>query len=153
LSSEFANHPNNPFPGYALFGGNSSPKVNHPEVNVLSDDRIEVFIYIRIDTDDWYPVDDPWRQITRIELDASDKDWNNWHLAAIRIFPNPVHSEINVHVLQTAIITVMNLQGGTIFKTVVEGKATFDVTGLRSGIYFVKAEFSNGIITKKWIKQ
>ncbi|MFC2081504.1 hypothetical protein ACFLR8_04775, partial [Bacteroidota bacterium] len=127
LSSEFANHPNNPYPGYAIFGGSSSPKVNHPEVNVLSDDRIEVFIYIRGDTDDWYPVDDPWRQITRIELDVSDKDWNNWHLAS--------HSQTGLPVFDVVITpadfkaAVEQANGGDIDGTVFADPVSMGVPG------------------------
>ena len=80
-SSEFANHPNNPFPGYAVYtyikGG---PKVNHIEPRYLGNRLVELYVNIRKDTDEFYPIDDPWSDLMRIVMDCTDPDWNNWSL-------------------------------------------------------------------------
>ena len=78
-STHFRDHPNNPYPGHSVIQGEA--KVNHPEIVKLSEDRFEVYIYIRMDGLPEYAIEDPFRALMRVELDASDPDWNNWEVA------------------------------------------------------------------------
>ena len=73
-SPEFAQHPKNPHPGNLIEPGY---RVNHPEVVKLSEERVEVYLYIKPNTTD----DTMFSQLLRVELDVSDPDWNNWEVA------------------------------------------------------------------------
>jgi len=81
-SSEFANHPNNPLPGYTVATNiKRGPKVAHVETRYLGNFLVEVYVNIRKDTVEFgYPIDDPWRDLMRVILDCSDPDWDNWTL-------------------------------------------------------------------------
>ena len=76
-SQEFADHPNNP-EGRRIFSNASDERLNHVEVNLLSDDKVEVYFYIREasrnDPDDY-------NAIYRIVYDISDPDFHNWTVA------------------------------------------------------------------------
>jgi hypothetical protein len=84
-SSRFLSHPNNPsrtLPGgpYSVSSATGLAKVNHLAVYPLDANRIEVFIYIRVDTDAEYPVNDPFRDLLRIELNVTSDNYNDWSI-------------------------------------------------------------------------
>lgn len=106
-SSEFANHPNNPFPGYVVYTAiEGGPKVNHIETRYLGNRLVEVYVNIRSDTTEYYPIDDPWRALMRIVLDCSDPDWNNWSILThpdtglavfdVAVSPSDVHNAVQL---------------------------------------------------------
>ena len=83
-------------------------------------------------------------------LAANETDWT--------IFPNPTNNILNVAIkneLNAAQIKVLNVLGETILiqNTNNTTNTTFDLTGLQSGIYFVKVELENKFLTAKIIKQ
>jgi hypothetical protein len=77
-SSEFANHPRNPLPGERVFSNGNDERLNHVSVNLLSEDALEVFFYVR-EANSSAP--DRYDDIYRVVLDISDSDFQNWEIA------------------------------------------------------------------------
>lgn len=93
-SSSFRDHPNNPTkdlqggPLTVPYKGSGTPKVNHVAVFPIDENHVEVFIYIRIDSVSYYRSkgfeiveEDPFRNLSRVVLDVSDDNWDNWKVA------------------------------------------------------------------------
>ncbi len=74
------NHPKNPHPGTRPAGD-----INHVAINRINDTHFEIFVISKgsqsnlrgTDKDDGRPV---WQDIYRVVLDATSKDWKDWHL-------------------------------------------------------------------------
>lgn len=77
-SSEFANHPRNPLPGENVFSNGNDERLNHVSVNLLSEDALEIFFYVR-EANSSAP--DRYDDIYRVVLDISDSDFENWEVA------------------------------------------------------------------------
>ena len=77
-SQEFADHPNNPIANRRVLSNGNAERLNHVDVNLLSDDLLEVFFTVRegraSDPDDY-------NAIYRIVYDISDDDFQNWTVA------------------------------------------------------------------------
>jgi hypothetical protein len=67
----------------------------------------------------------------------------------LRIFPNPVQNEINIEGVDELTATLYSISGAVV-KTVTT--TTIDSSDLASGIYVLKIETAEGIVTKKIIK-
>ncbi len=79
---------------------------------------------------------------------------------AVSVYPNPATSEITVNMeginAAQSVITIENAIGQTVM--VVENKNAFsklnvNVATLENGIYFVKVKSSNGVATKRFVKE
>ncbi len=71
------------------------------------------------------------------------------------IFPNPANSEIKIKCdgLKPTGITISNILGETFYQAVVSNTlSSIDISGLSNGIYFVQLQTSQGVVTKKLIK-
>jgi len=74
------NHRKNPHPGTRPAGD-----INHVAINRINDTHFEIFVISKgsqsnlrgTDKDDGKPV---WQDIYRLVLDATSKDWKDWHL-------------------------------------------------------------------------
>ncbi len=72
----------------------------------------------------------------------------------VRIFPNPCKDYIYIQTQTPISITVMNLTGQKIFAQNQSGKtAKIDLSNINPGLYIIKIQSPQGIITKKIIKQ
>ena len=76
-SQEFADHPNNP-EGRRIFSNGNDERLNHVDVNLLSDDELEVFFYVR-ERNSSSP--DDFNAVYRFVYDISDDDFQNWTVA------------------------------------------------------------------------
>ena len=77
--------------------------------------------------------------------------------ASVPIYPNPVTDKLNLHTTTTTIkhISIFNLQGHQVLEQQFhQDHYTIDVSGLPSGIYFLKAENDAGqFIIRRFIKK
>ena len=76
-SQEFADHPNNP-ESRRMFSNGGNERLNHVDVNLLPNDLLEVYFYIR-EASRSEP--DDFNAIYRIVYDISDADFQNWTIA------------------------------------------------------------------------
>lgn len=76
-SQEFADHPNNPH-GRRIFSNSNDERMNHVDVNLLENDLLEVFFYVR---ERRISNLDEYNAIYRIVYDVSDDDFQNWTVA------------------------------------------------------------------------
>ena len=79
---------------------------------------------------------------------------------AVSIFPDPASTFITIEVPETIIshnittLTIYNYNGKQIIQIQLEQpQAVVDVSGLRSGIYFVKVVCDDGVMAGKFVKQ
>ncbi|MCF6307975.1 MAG: T9SS type A sorting domain-containing protein [Flavobacteriaceae bacterium] len=90
-----------------------------------------------------------------LEISGGTLNLNDYYVNVFNIYPNPAH---NFFVIDSDIpinkITIYNSLG-KIIKRIDDAtvKNTFDVSSLKSGIYFLKIYFNNNIITKRIIKK
>ena len=71
----------------------------------------------------------------------------------LTIFPNPVENNINIEIEEEIFsVSVINIYGKSIFKQINSNK-TVDVSDLVSGVYLVKIELENEIVSRKIIKR
>lgn len=75
--------------------------------------------------------------------------------SSLSVFPNPAKNILNVFFNETidpkGSVTMISLQGETIFKSMANDKMTIDLTGLATGIYFLRYESQAKIVFKKII--
>ena len=76
-SQEFADHANNPHSRRILSNSNDE-RLNHVDVNLLSDDLLEVYFWVRESS---RSAPDDYNGIYRIVYDISDDDIQNWTVA------------------------------------------------------------------------
>ncbi len=76
---------------------------------------------------------------------------NQFNKSDIKIYPNPVQNQLNIESQEIINgIEIFDLLGKKIFES---KSKTIDVSGLQSGIYLLKINTENGILTQKIIKQ
>ena len=93
------------------------------------------------------------------------KDFWEWDLAAtyiseipaqpdINLFPNPAIDNLLIETPQKAEIKIINIEGQLV-KSIVsyENPTSVNISGLASGMYFIKAKTEKGVIFMKFIKQ
>jgi hypothetical protein len=77
---------------------------------------------------------------------------NNKSLQEISLYPNPVNDILNITLTNLSIkeVKIFNLQGKLIIEETTNKKV--DVSGLVTGMYFVKIESEENSVTKKFVK-
>jgi endoglucanase len=74
----------------------------------------------------------------------------------LKIYPNPIHKKLFIDTKGNTIknLEIYSISGNRVFKTQEVFKTnTIDVSNLHSGVYFLKFEAQNKVITKKIIKR
>lgn len=89
-------------------------------------------------------------------LDRSTLGLNNNTLSSndMRLFPNPVTSNLNIKLSENASITsiqIVDINGRSVLN-INDNFETINVSGLQSGLYILNLETSKGSITKRFIK-
>jgi hypothetical protein len=87
---------------------------------------------------------------------------NDWNVSMVEntaddisIYPNPTVGLLQVHFgnVEVNSIQIVNLQGQIVSNTIGQnGVATFDLTAVKPGMYFVQVVTDSGVITKEIIK-
>ncbi|OGS41211.1 MAG: hypothetical protein A3K77_06440, partial [Euryarchaeota archaeon RBG_13_31_8] len=72
----------------------------------------------------------------------------------LNLYPNPVQNVLHINLSgKTAVLLVFDISGKCLFqKQIKENESSVDVSGLVSGIYFVKVMYNNQIFTEKVVK-
>ncbi|EDM43941.1 glycosyl hydrolase [unidentified eubacterium SCB49] len=76
----------------------------------------------------------------------------------LQVYPNPAANEINLRLPVASVVDVriFDVQGALLsyYKDVqIDGEHALDISGLRTGVYFMRVASDNGTITKKFIKE
>ena len=76
----------------------------------------------------------------------------------MEIYPNPFSSMLDIRctINGLKVVTIFNLLGAQVFKSNIENQlqlSTINLSYLNQGVYFLKIETVEGILTKKIIKQ
>ena len=66
-----------------------------------------------------------------------------------RLYPNPTNGIVNIEGNNMMTISVMNVLGQKVLETTAIGNTTVDLSGFESGIYMVRIETENGVMTEK----
>ena len=85
-----------------------------------------------------------WEQTTGItEIESAD----------IKIYPNPVKDELRIESGELIIekMEIFDITGKAIVN--LKSANVINVSALPSGVYFVKIETNNSIVTKKFVKE
>lgn len=73
--------------------------------------------------------------------------------AEVRILPNPASDKICVEgVAEKTPFEIINVIGQPVLKATLENKKWIDISGFEKGAYFIKLNSSQGIITRRFIK-
>jgi len=67
----------------------------------------------------------------------------------IQVFPNPTTGLLNVNGNGTMHITVSNIMGQKLMEATAEGNTTIDMSHLTVGMYIIRIETENGVMTQK----
>jgi len=90
--------------------------------------------------------------ILRFTLSEQVSDLNNDKTSDFIIYPNPIRDELNIRTSETVIqAQVLDLSGRIMLKFL--NTNTLYVNELRPGVYMLRIETENGIITEKFIKK
>jgi hypothetical protein len=74
--------------------------------------------------------------------------------SAAKVYPNPASNKINIESTGTAQIQLLDISGKLISNRKIQGNAQIDVSGLNTGIYFVKIINESGVESvSKFIKE
>lgn len=72
----------------------------------------------------------------------------------IIIYPNPAHDVIEIVLYKKSVVRIFNITGQLLKQINIDQKnASIDISGLSSGIYFLKVETSEGVSVKKIMKE
>ncbi len=74
--------------------------------------------------------------------------------AAFSIYPNPAKDgnfQVTLPVNETVLLSISNLQGQTVYSTVIENGSASINTELEAGVYIVSVKSENGLKTKKLV--
>ena len=78
------------------------------------------------------------------------------NLENLRLYPNPVHEEINLEVYATSVdYCQLYNANGQMIKTlnVLQGMNTFSVKDLKTGLYFMRYSTPSGVAVQKFLKE
>ena len=78
--------------------------------------------------------------VTDVEENANSK---------IQVYPNPTNGLLNVSGNGTMHICVCNFLGQTLQETIANGNTTLDLSRLEAGMYLIRIENENGVMTQK----
>ena len=73
----------------------------------------------------------------------------------VNLSPNPATNQLIIQtddLINLSQITVFNTNGKMVM-TYEESRISIDVSALPSGVYFIKMDTDQGIVTKKWVKK
>lgn len=76
--------------------------------------------------------------------------------ASINLFPNPTRNLLNYSIgdnIEISAITINDISGKQIYRSINIANNTIDVSGLASGVYFVTFKSDDSLVTKKFIKE
>ncbi len=82
--------------------------------------------------------------------------FNSEKLQDMLCYPNPTNGKVNIDVSENFVqqITVVDLAGRVIVtKTAILQNSTIDLSGLKNGIYVVRVQTNNEVLTTKIIKE
>jgi hypothetical protein len=77
--------------------------------------------------------------------------------SAVNLFPNPAHDKVTLTVPANALgynVKVINLLGAVVLQDRLHdsaGEITFNLDGIRKGVYFVQVENGGTTVTRKFI--
>ncbi len=73
----------------------------------------------------------------------------------VDVYPNPTEGLLHVSLPENenSFVQITDISGKMIAKAETKGKATFDLSRQKAGIYFLQIENSNGVVVKKIIKR
>lgn len=92
-------------------------------------------------------------------LDCTNMDVSDLTNSQLSIYPNPTRGEVYILTEKSykdANVSIVDLTGKTVYQTnldLTSKRATLDVTSLPVGVYVIKIDTKEGIITKKLIKK
>lgn len=102
---------------------------------------------------------DDWVQCYNYVLGISDVEESHDEFSLLTISPNPCKDVLNIYsdveISSEAVIGIYNLQGigfQSMKKGLLSGKVAVDVSGLAQGVYFLKIQFDDKYIVRKFIK-
>ena len=77
---------------------------------------------------------------------------------AVQLFPNPTSATIELRfdndLFMMSECNIYDMYGKLMHQTVIQDEVmTLDVTNYAAGVYFVKIETTQGVVTKKFVKQ
>lgn len=75
-------------------------------------------------------------------------------LQGITLSPNPASTNLNIAVIQQAVIEILDVQGRLIKSfTTTDNKASIDISSFAAGVYILKAKTEKGIVITKFLKE
>ena len=86
-------------------------------------------------------------QFTTIYQDCEAVSENQ--LYAARVYPNPTQGRVTIEAENIQHVAIFNLIGEKVFESVANGDAfSYDFSGFEKGLYLIRIETKNGILTK-----
>lgn len=79
--------------------------------------------------------------------------YNNYDVAAITLYPNPVASEVNVSISQNALIEIYDMRGALLYSGENDGSSPIDVSSLTEGVYILKIDSPGKTSQHRFIKK
>ncbi|MFH1160953.1 MAG: T9SS type A sorting domain-containing protein [bacterium] len=74
--------------------------------------------------------------------------------SSVTIYPNPASTDITISIPTTGSLSILNLNGQEILQQeITEPTTTVDVSGLKSGVYFVRVKGDKNVSVGKFVKQ
>jgi hypothetical protein len=84
----------------------------------------------------------------------TDVTANGSSTSSVSVYPNPTNGELYASAPQGSEVVLMDINGRVIATQVVEGsEAQFDISALSEGVYMLRIQTSNELITERIIKQ
>jgi photosystem II stability/assembly factor-like uncharacterized protein len=81
-------------------------------------------------------------------------NYHNQNARTLTTYPNPVSTEITIETPTNGNLSILNTSGQQLLqREITEPTTTIDVSGWKSGVYFVKVAGENGVQVGKFIKQ
>ncbi len=76
----------------------------------------------------------------------------------LKVYPNPANSQLTIELAvgskQKAAVIIYDVTGREVLKAqVLSSKFEVDVSGLMEGVYFIRIETDNGVVSKKFVKR
>ena len=97
-------------------------------------------------TVNWLNVD---TQVT-FSLNCNPLSTTDFDLDKLRIYPNPVQSELNISISDNANYTLVNANGQIILKGIIDpGENKINVTNIANGVYYLIIKTETGALTSK----
>jgi len=114
--------------------------------------KSKCFLYVPVGTKSLYSTANVWKEFSNIvEMQvALPNDIHN----ALRIFPNPFNDAFSLQGIRDgAQLTVMDLNGKVLISRIVFNNERIETENLAKGMYLVRLQTSEGILTRKLLKE